>query len=247
MLRRRTPRPRRPPRLLRPRGPYTQWFWPRPPGHDDGSVGFSSFEHTLTAETDPGDHSCCFWAHQFRTVEGEGGYVGLQTWGNRADGSLGKMAIFSLWDALEGRGPGVVPFSGEGEGWSCRIPFAWESGRPYRLRIGVAETAGDSVWWAASVDTTEIGRIRVPRQWGRLRPWSVMWTEYYGPPVPDCAALPYACAVFSEPVADGGSVRPERRRSHVGDGDCHTTRVADIGGGVRQELGIPPEHLRAGR
>ena len=81
-----------------------------------------------------------FWAHQFQLVDGEGGYLGLQTKGNRADGSLGKMAIFSIWDAVEaeGAGPGgfgCVRFGGEGTGWSCRIPYHWVAGHAYRLRV----------------------------------------------------------------------------------------------------------------
>lgn len=230
---------RRRPRTLRPRGPYTEWSWPDPPRRADGERGFSELVHDLTPETDPGDRSCFFWAHQFRTVGGEGGYVGLQTWGNRADGSLGKMAIFSLWDALGGEGPGVVPFSGEGRGWSCRIPLAWSAGRRYRLRVWLAGRDGDEAWWAASVDGAEFGRIRLPAAWGGMGRWSVMWTEYYGPPLHDCAELGHARAVFGEPRADAGLVRPVSSRSHVGEGDCHTTRITEVDGGVRQEMGIP--------
>jgi hypothetical protein len=224
----------RPP-TLRPRGTYTQWFWPDPP-----AGGFAGFEHVLVPEVDPGPRTHYFWAHQFRTVDGEGGYIGLQTRGNRADGSMGKMAIFSLWDALAADGPGFVPFSGEGSGWSCRIPWLWEAGRPYRLRVGVAESDERAVWWGAWVDGTEIGRIRYPAAWGLLRPWSIYWTEYYGPPVADCADLAYSRVTFSEPTAEGGAVRPARRRSHIGDGECQNSRTTDVEEGVRHEMGIPP-------
>ncbi len=64
----------------------------------------------MTPEIDPGPNATYFWAHQFGLVGGEGGYLGLQTKGNRADGSLGKLAIFSLWDATGSDGAGCVRF-----------------------------------------------------------------------------------------------------------------------------------------
>lgn len=229
----------RPVRPLRPRGPYTQWLWPPAPTGDDGRRGYRDLVHELTPESDPGPGSCYFWAHQFRTAGGEGGYLGLQTWGNRADGTLGKMAIFSFWEALEADGPGTVRFSGEGVGWSCRIPLRWEAGRSYRLEVALVAAEPDGDWWAASVGGEEFGRIRVPGGWGGMGEWSVMWTEYYGPPLGACADLAYARARFGEPRAQGGAVRPLRSQSHVGEGDCHTTRITEVAGGVRQEMGVP--------
>jgi len=223
-----------------PAGPYTEWFWPDPPTVD-GSTGFTSFEHSLIAEIDPGPDATYFWAHQFRLTGGEGGYLGLQTKGNRADGSLGKMAIFSLWDAVDGEGT-VVPFSGEGTGWSARIPYLWTAGTAYRLRVVRDDTTAEGTWWSASVvdgDTAEvshIGRLRAPPGWGGLGPWSVMWTEYYGPPLRRCSDLAPVSAVFSAPTADD-AVAPARARSHIGDGTCSTTRITDIDDGVRQEMG----------
>ncbi len=225
-----------------PAGPYTEWFWPDPPAADN-RTGFTSFEHTLVPEIDPGPRATYFWAHQFGLVGGEGGYVGLQTKGNRADGSLGKMAIFSLWDALGADGTGVVPFSGEGEGWSARIPYLWEAGTTYRLRVETADTAPDGTWWAASVTDTatgvasDIGRLRAPPGWGGLGAWSVMWTEYYGPTLTRCSDLAPVSAVFGTPVADG-AVGPARVTSHIGEGTCATTRITALGHGVRQEMGL---------
>ena len=193
----------------------------------------------LEPEIDPGVDTTYFWAHQFRLVGGEGGYLGLQTKGNRADGSLGKMAIFSVWDAVgaEGRGP---PFGNEGSGWSCRIPYLWEAGRAYRLRVW---TPGAS-WWAASVVDDaggrehEIGRIRVPEAWGGLDAWSVMWTEYYGGPLAQCSDMPYSRVVFHTPTADEGQVGPARSHSHIGNGTCPTSRIETLPHGVRHEMGV---------
>ena len=216
-------------RVLRPTGTYTDWFWP--------GTGYGQVEHTLIPEIDPGPRTTYFWAHQFRTEAGEGGYIGLQTWGNRADGSLGKMAIFSFWDTLDAEGPGVVRFGGEGVGWSCRIPFYWDAGTAYRLAVTAVGEDADAITWAASVDGQEFGRIRAPAKWGRLGTWSVMWTEYYGGPLATCADLPYSRVTFSTPVADGG-VRPKRSHDHLGEGDCGGSEVSAVPpDGVRHEMG----------
>lgn len=214
--------------MLRPRGTYTDWFWP--------GKGYGLLEHGLTPEIDPGTHTTYFWAHQFRTEGGEGGYIGLQTRGNRVDGSLGKMVIFSFWDTLGAEGPGVTRFGGEGEGWSCRIPFLWEAGQAYRLGVRAVGDDGTAITWAAEVDGEEFGRIHAPAAWGRLGAWSVMWTEYYGGPLARCADLPYSRVVFSSPVADR-EVRPYRAQDHLGDGDCGGSRVTRVPGGVRHEMG----------
>ena len=225
------------------RGPYTEWFWPDPPVVH-GRTGFASFEHTLVPEIDPGPRATYFWAHQFGLVGGQGGYIGLQTKGNRADGSLGKMAIFSLWDATGAEGPGVVRFGGEGTGWSARIPLLWQAGHHYRLRIEAAEDTVEGRWWVATVadldtgDDHGIGRLRAAPGWHGLSSWSVMWTEYYGPPLGSCRDLAPVSATFSVPRADG-TVVPVRRHSHLGEGTCDTTRITDLDEGVRHEMGLP--------
>ena len=216
-------------RPLRLRGTYTHWSW--------AEQGFSSLEHTLVPEIDPGPDSTYFWAHQFRTERGEGGYIGLQTKGNRVDGSLGKMAIFSFWDALAAEGPAFQPFAGEGEGWSCRIPFLWEAGGAYRLRLEMTDEDPAVICWGATVDGQLLGRIRVPARWGRMGSWSVMWTEFYGPPITRCEDLPHSRARFSTPVADGG-VRPHRSEDRIADGDCDTSRITRLGDDVRHEMGL---------
>jgi hypothetical protein len=226
-----------------PRGTYTEWWWP-----DTG--GLEELEHVLIAEVDPGPRSCYFWAHQFRTRAGEGGYLGLQTWGNRADGSLGKMAIFSFWDTLGAEGPGVVRFGGEGTGWSCRIPYYWEAGRAYRLRVAAVERESDVQWWNASVaedggDDVQIGRIRAPAAWGGLGTWSAMWTEFYGGHLSRCSDLPYSRVTFSTPTAEHG-IRPVRTLDRLGDGTCEGSVVTRLADGVRHEMGRRPESASDG-
>lgn len=237
-LRKRLPQP------AVPRGTYTNWTWPDPPavaGGDRGRPGgFSRFSHTVRPQVDPGEHTTYFWSHQFGLAGGEGGYLGLQTRGNRVDGSAGRMAIFSIWGAEAGDGPGAMRFSGEGSGWSCRMPYRWAAGHLYVLTV--ADAGGG--WWEATVRDEEggpeesIGRIRVPAHWGGLGTWSSMWTEYYGGAITRCRDLPYSDVVFGTPTADPGGVSPRGRENRLGTGTCDNSSVDDVDGGVRHRMGI---------
>jgi len=223
-----------------PQGTYTEWRWPPSTSFARTlQAGYLNFEHVLVPEVDPGPDTTYFWAHQFRLIGGEGGYIGLQTKGNRIDGSLGKMAIFSIWDAEAAEGP-ATRFSGEGEGWSCRIPYQWQAGRAYGLKVF---TPGGG-WWGARVRDeqtgaiSEIGGIRVPQHWRNLDSWSVMWTEYYGPPLNSCRDLAYSSVVFGTPRANDGEVKPAGSHSHLSDGTC-PGRIQTVAEGVRHEMGLP--------
>ena len=224
-----------------PRGTYTEWFWPPSTSFARTLLaGYKSFEHVLVPEIDPGPESSYYWAHQFRIINGEGGYLGLQTNGNRVDGTVGKMAIFSIWAALDAAGPGTMRFTGEGEGWSCRIPYQWEAGRAYALRVD----ARDDGWWRAAVReeatgrVSEIGTIQVPEHWRQLDSWSVMWTEYYGPPLGRCADLAHSSVVFSTPTANDGEAKPAGSHNRIGEGTCESSRVEPLAHGVRHEMGL---------
>jgi hypothetical protein len=149
------------------------------------------------------------------------------------------MAIFSIWDAVSAEGAATGRFGGEGEGWSCRVPYLWEAGRGYRLRVWTVEPG----WWAAWVRDevtdveTEIGFIRVPGDWRQLDTWSVMWTEYYGGPLASCSDLPHSKVVFGTPTADDGAVEPERTVNRLGDGTCDSSAIEHVRSGVRHEMG----------
>jgi len=209
--------------LLPPQGQITpgqmvsMWYdWPQLP-----VSGFYNFDVLLTIDVDPGTQSAYYWAHQFRFKNGDGGYMGLQTNGFMQGEWVGKMAIFSIWHALEAEpGPGASCewFTGEDEGWSCRIKYNWVEGRTYCLRIWelcCAEKPEENEWWGAwIIDTstsqeTYIGKIEVPGSWQWLDDSSVVWVEYYGQ-VNDCASIPYAKARFEQPVADDGNLPPQK-------------------------------------
>jgi hypothetical protein len=164
-------------------------------------------------------------------VGGEGGYLGLQTEGSEP---TGKIAIFSVWGAVDADGPEyAAPFSGEGVGMTVRIRYQWVPGRRERLTV---RADGDG-WWRAEVENRPIGRVRVDSAWGGLAPTSIMWTERYAPPLGACGDLGHSVAWFGTPVADG-DVHPLGHRnflaSHRG---CPGSSVYDAGGGVVQVVG----------
>ena len=193
---------------------YTWYDWPQLP-----VSGFYNFDVLLIIDVEPGEQSAYYWAHQFGFKNGDGGYMGLQTNGFMQGEWIGKMAIFSIWEALEaepGFGASCEEFAGEGEGWSCRIKYNWVEGHTYNLRTWVLDLdAQGNEWWGAwIIDTstsleTYIGKIKVPGSWQLLDDSSVVWVEYYGQ-LNGCASTPYAKARFEQPTADDGNFSPQK-------------------------------------
>ena len=174
-----------------------------------------------------------FWAQFWRWQGSDvGGYVGLQTDGNRFDGSVGETAIFSLWDADAAEGPGCGTFGGEGEGYSCRLAYPIRTKHTYRLNV--QRSAADDVgqWWKASIkDLTSgksraIGRIRVASSF-QLMGQPMNFSEYFGPAVA-CDEVPLSIALWSSPEANkrsSGGYRYSSTRGGSSRGEC-------TGGGV---------------
>lgn len=205
-------------------GTYTQWSWP-----STGS-GYDEMSWELEPRTDPSPVGY-FWSHQVALVGGEAGYLGLQTEGWEP---TGKIAIFSVWGAIDADGPEyAAPFSGEGVGMTVRIRYPWTPGRLERLAIR-AEGNG---WWRAEVGQRQVGRVRVDPAWGGLASTSIMWTERYSPPFTDCAELGHAVALFGAPVADRG-VTPLGHHNFLADlQGCPGSSVYDSETGVIQVMG----------
>lgn len=231
-----------------PTGTFTEWFWPEPPVSPNGKKGYTSFEHCLTPEVDPDSEVGYFWSHQVGLIDGETAYFGLQTLGRRPDGSEGKVAIFSVWEALAARGPGIAKaFDSEGEGYQTVIPFDWKAGRTYRMRLFLSGSSQKGTEWSATVREEPsgpeqiIGTITVPKKWNRLGAWSVMWSERYtGPDVRSCRDVGYSRVKFGEPSANNATVIPLRHHNYTTDPpNCPNSRVRDAGRGSRQEMGIP--------
>ncbi|MCA9773474.1 MAG: DUF3472 domain-containing protein [Myxococcales bacterium] len=207
---------------------YAWWSWPAPPV-GGGHTGWFNRDVNLTIEADPGTAAALFWSHQFHFQGGDGGYIGLQTSGNIGGVPVGKMALVSIWQALGGLAgsPGSVcqTFGGEGTGWSCRIPYDWQEGRTYRLRLWeycCAETPGAAEWWTGSVTDlttgveTILGRIQVPGGWDWIDGVnSGTWVEYYGS-VPTCDDIPYSVGRFDTMRANAGAVAPTGSTTTLG-------------------------------
>jgi hypothetical protein len=229
-----------------PCGTYTYLTWPAP----DASAGFDSFEWDVTPELDTDQGY--FWAHQFALrgsdPPGTGGYAGLQANGAYPGGPT-KVAIFSIWNALDARGAGVAqPFGGEGVGYQTLVRYPWTAGRRCHLRVyALGSAPDDGRWWAGSVrdaeggDEVEIGRIRVPDHWGRLDAWSIAWTELFWPPIRDCRQMECASSIWGGFTAGAGAIRPRSVEPRFGAGTpCANSRIATLAdGGFRQQMGLP--------
>jgi hypothetical protein len=207
-----------------PVGTYTTWSWPTT------RRGYRQMRWELEPRTDPSPVGY-FWSHQVALVGGDAAYFGLQTQGSVP---TGKIAIFSVWGALDAEGPEFVgPFSGEGSGMTVRIRYEWAPGRREQLAIG----ADDDGWWRAEVGGRPVGRIRVDPAWGGLAASSIMWTERYAPPLRACEDMGHAVAWFGMPVADDGVV-PIGHHNHLGTTrGCPGSSVHDDDGGAVQVMG----------
>lgn len=175
-----------------------------------------------------------FWSHQVAVVGGDAAYFGLQTLGSEP---TGKIAIFSVWRAIDADGPEyVAPFDGEGTGMSVRARYEWAPGRREQLAL---RAEGDG-WWRADVGDRLVGRIRVAPGWGALASTSIMWTERYGPDMRTCADIGHAVVRFGTPVAEGG-VMPLGHHNHLADNPgCPGSSVADADDGVVHIIGGRP-------
>jgi hypothetical protein len=197
---------------------------------------------TVTPESDPTPDGY-FWSHQVAIIGGEAAYAGLQTVGAEPKG---KIAIFSVWNAMGAASPSyAAPFGGEGVGWSVRIPFQWEVGATYPFSI---MRSGDT--WEARVDGDAIGTITVRAEWEGLAASSIMWTERYGGALSRCSDIGFASAVFGEPTAHGGAgrVRPLGHRNYLGNPlGCPGSRVEDVAVGVRHVMGARADPSRPER
>ncbi len=219
-----------------PTGTYTDWNWP------SSSAGFNSFEWQVTVLTDP-TPAGYFWSHQYRFNNGEGGYSGLQSQGTRrADGSRGKLAIFSLWNTTVSQGPACGKFGGEGVGQSCSVAYEWVANHAYKLRISKISADSGGTWWGSWVkDTgtnseTFIGQIKVPQSWGGLGKSSVMWTENFSA-FTSCNNLIHSSVIFGIPVANG-AISPSSRNNHLGNPiGCSGSSITDVPNGVQQDMG----------
>lgn len=166
-----------------------------------GNAVATQMASTIEVDVDPGVTSY-FWAQQFwlNTTVDHGGYFGIQ--GNGAtdgQGAVGKMLIFSIWNATGAEpDPGAIaqPFGGEGIGFSIHRTYAWHTGVAYTFTLAKDGTTG----WRVSVHASTgedigMGRIDISED-TTLQTGFANFTEYYAD-LSSCAALPFARVTFS--------------------------------------------------
>ncbi len=226
-----------------PQGTYTNWNW-SPPAN-----GFDSLEHSLTIESVTND-APYFWSHQFRFGDGDGGYMGLQSHGNRVNGSVGKTVIFSIFSAGIAATPGSCSVEQAGfdgyntSGSSCRVAYEWVQGRKYTMRTARLGSDSNGTWWGGWImDTTTgvetfIAQIQVPPIWKGISYWSVMWTEYFGAQPATCDQLAYSRVKFYPPTANSRTISPTSTSNSLSQGTtCTNSKITNTTDGVIQEMG----------
>lgn len=223
-------------------GTYTDWYFP------DSASGYDNFALDVTVNADPSPQSF-FYSTEFWFANGDGsasttGYFGIQTQG-ASPGPTGKIAIFSIWDALAAQGPDfAAPFGGEGIGYSVRISYPWIADRTYHMRIGKLSADPDGQWWGAWVKDTVtniesyIGKIKVPLQSVKLYAIPVSWTEYYGANPSSCDGYNFSEVTFSNVAANDGALATNGHNNHLSSpAKCPGSSFVDTANGVSQLTG----------
>ena len=182
---------------------------------------------------------------QVFSIEGSGSYMGLQQEGNGS-----RKVRFSIWNATVFRvstveGGACRPFGGEGVGMTCTIPYAWETGRWYRLRIRRLESDAGRQWWGAWVmddagRELRIGDIRAPG--GGLITGTSSFNEYYGPAAGFACGRPPPSAVHVyQPLVDDDGARAAARGGSLL--HCSGGRVTEMWNGELARLDLHTDRV----
>ena len=180
---------------------YVNWTY--------NGTGFWNVDQTVWVVVRPG---YTYWSLNWawtNTSQSSGGYMGLQTNGQRFNGSVGDTAIFSLWNANGYRDGNCGTFSGEGNGLSCRLPYTiYGDGSSYRLRVWKLESDAQGQWWGAWIQDARrgdvhIGDLRVPAT-ASLIAYANDFSEYFGPKA-GCDQVPLSVVNWTYPNADAGA------------------------------------------
>lgn len=200
-----------------------------------GSGSASSMSIDLTINHEPPADSSHFWAQQFytSTTIDHGGYFGLQTGGVINGVNVGKMVIFSIWNAVDAQAYGSAvaqQFGGEGVGYSVRLPFDWKSQHNYTFNL---HNSYDE-WWELSIDGLALGAIRITQN-VPLQSVFPGFTEYFRD-LPGCDDLPYTRATFGNLVYGSQHVAITSAYSY---GNClnHASGTVFTGGSVKHAVG----------
>lgn len=146
-----------------------------------------------------------FWSTTFVFASPKSlGYMGLQTDGNRSDGSRGEMGIFSVQnaDGYRNHDGTCVAYGNEGVGLSCRAAMPVNARTIYRYRLKGLETDESGRWWGAWIDdvanrtTVYLGDLHGSSEF--LTTKVINFSEYWGTAVA-CDAVPESRVTWYTP------------------------------------------------
>lgn len=206
---------------------------------EPGSTATSSTA-AITIEESPSVASYYFWAHQFFLTAqvDHNGYFGLQTDGLIGGRWVGKMVIFSVWnaiDAIAGTSATAQNFGGEGVGYSLRLPYEWTERVEYQFRIYKEA----DYWWALEFQPrdgtpTYLGKIKITED-VVLQAASANFVEYFTR-VNACEDTPYSRARFASVSFDDATYEASNVKTY---GNCvDNARAYADSSGVVFETGI---------
>lgn len=162
-------------------------YWP-------ANNDYYNHDHSILSIHDSGPNSNYYYAIQFWINNGQAGYMGLQTdlagnpQNNQPAPNLGKGVNYSIWGATDVRPAPNAGVSDNTDGKAgCRLfmPYEWQAGTVYRLRLWALEKENGGRWWGcwvlnvATGDEIYLGSIFYPSEEG-LGTQSLVFTEYYG-------------------------------------------------------------------
>lgn len=196
------------------------------------AIGVSTARSSVAAieiEQSPPTPSYYFWAHQFFLTarSDHNGYFGLQTNGLIGSRWVGKMVIFSIWNAIDAvAGPNATAqtFGGEGVGYSIRLPYEWEDDVEYRFSI----SKENELWWALRFQPSGgaeiyLGKIKITED-VVLHATSANFVEFFTS-VDACKDLPYSRARFSPVRFDDIAYSASNERTY---GNCVDNATASL-------------------
>jgi hypothetical protein len=231
----------------------TDWTWPQP---------LDSVEFDFAVETNIGNDTY-FWAYEFSFVAGPRGLLGMQGNGYyQAEPPTGEIEVSKMVQFWIGGPPleaqlGDVDFpdarqaqeqSNGVPGRSIQTKFAWEPCHVYRFRLGLDGTDEDgNRWYGASIldsstgESTYLGHMLIPLEWGRLSTTATMWTERFPlAATASCGDVQYSSVVFGIPSGNAGTVEPLPATNRFQmPAQCGSSRFTEFPGAIRHEVGVP--------
>jgi len=180
-------------------GGYVTRSWPTV------TSGYTAYTVDTTVDRDPGSDpdTRFYFAADWNMQTGSGtrlGYMGLQTYDQRGDGSWGRVAIVSVWtgpdtvSAVAGTGTDGKPAdchadASEEEHVTCRIAYDWQQGHTYRYSFARTAPSGWSAQitdrTASGTPVTTLGTYSVPTSWSGMLPAGSWVEQYVTPPETD--------------------------------------------------------------